>query len=139
MTLLGLLHAVRPTEVVFAGGVVFALLLVGTTDANEGCGNTPDDSQMMSVLKQAADMFMPCIEGLYNMPVHGSILEEIHETLGACLVETTAEYLSTIKDFPYDPNVMAEKTLGCMMSSKTVPREKQRFFAALHWLLLLLK
>lgn len=28
---------------------------------------------------------------------------------------------------------------GCMLSSKTVPREKQRFFAALHWLLLLLK
>ncbi|KAL1421091.1 hypothetical protein MTO96_023517 [Rhipicephalus appendiculatus] len=98
-------------------------------------------------------MFMPCIEGLYNMPLHGSILEEaiqgvcrtydkcneIPENFAACLIETTAEYLTTIKDFPYDPNVMAQKTLGCMMSSKTVPREKQRFFAALHWLLLLLK
>ncbi|XP_037280908.2 uncharacterized protein LOC119174184 [Rhipicephalus microplus] len=153
MVSLGLLDGARSRNVVIVGAITTALLLPGATGANEGCGNTPDDSQMMSVLKQAADMFMPCIEGLYDMPIHGNIIEEaiqrvcrtydkcneIPENVADCLIEMTVEYLSTIKDFPYDPNVMAQKTLGCMMSSKTVPREKQRFFAALHWLLLLLK
>ncbi|XP_065308092.1 uncharacterized protein [Dermacentor albipictus] len=134
MTIFGLLDGARSRDVL-VGNILLTLLLAGTSDGNEGCGNTPDDSQMMSVLKQAADMFMPCIEGLYHTPIHGSILEEavqgicrnydkcneLGERWTACFTEMTTEFL------------------GCMMSSKTVPREKQRLFAALHWLLLLLK
>ncbi|XP_037557692.1 uncharacterized protein LOC119434670 [Dermacentor silvarum] len=124
MTILGLLDGARSRDVL-VGGILLALLLAGTSDANEGCGNTPDDSQMMSVLKQAADMFMPCIEGLYHTPIHGSILEEavqgicrnfdkcseLGESWGACFVETTAEFLATVKDFPYEPNTMAQKSV----------------------------
>ncbi|XP_075541776.1 uncharacterized protein LOC142575889 isoform X1 [Dermacentor variabilis] len=152
MTILGLLDGARSRDVL-VGNILLALLLAGTSDGNEGCGNTPDDSQMMSVLKQAADMFMPCIEALYHTPIHGSILEEVvqgicrnydkcnelGERWTACFTEMTTEFLATIKDFPYEPSMMAQKSVGCVMSSKTVPREKQRLFAALHWLLLLLK
>ncbi|XP_050049154.1 uncharacterized protein [Dermacentor andersoni] len=135
MTILGLLDGARSRDVL-VGNILLALLLAGTSDGNEGCGNTPDDSQMMSVLKQAADMFMPCIEALYHTPMHGSILEQAVQ--GICRNYDKCNE-ATIKDFPYEPSMMAQKSVGCMMSSKTVPREKQRLFAALHWLLLLLK
>ncbi|XP_077557161.1 uncharacterized protein LOC144172285 isoform X2 [Haemaphysalis longicornis] len=135
MAIAGISKSVRTWDFL-RGGFLLLVFLASKGNAQEGCGSTPDDNLMMSVLKQAADMFMPCVEGLYHNPVHGSILEEGLQMLcrnhGRC-IETS------IKDFPHNPSIITEKTLGCMLSSKTVPREKQRFFAALHWLLLLLK
>ncbi|XP_077508394.1 uncharacterized protein LOC144119712 [Amblyomma americanum] len=120
---LGLLEGVLVRNVL-AGPLLLVLLLAATGYGNEGCGNTPDDSQMMSVLKQAADMLMPCIEELYHTPIHGSILEEaiqmvcnnydrckeLGDAWTNCLVETTEEFYKSVKDFPHDPGMLAEKT-----------------------------
>ncbi|XP_077557159.1 uncharacterized protein LOC144172285 isoform X1 [Haemaphysalis longicornis] len=151
MAIAGISKSVRTWDFL-RGGFLLLVFLASKGNAQEGCGSTPDDNLMMSVLKQAADMFMPCVEGLYHNPVHGSILEEGLQMLcrnhgrcietenwQACLTDVAEEFFTSIKDFPHNPSIITEKTLGCMLSSKTVPREKQRFFAALHWLLLLLK
>ncbi|CAN7985363.1 unnamed protein product [Ixodes pacificus] len=107
---------------------------------------------MMAVLKQAADMFMPCVESLYQNPVHGSILQqEIQELCKSydvcnndedfmtCFINKVTQELATMEEFTLDAEDVSRRTVGCILASKTLPREKSKLFATFHWLLLLLK
>ncbi|XP_064460127.1 uncharacterized protein LOC135370337 [Ornithodoros turicata] len=124
-----------------------------TASGAEYCGPTPEDAQMLAVLKAAADMLVGCVENLYQHPVPSALLHEgvqllcknyemCHEkgtTRSQCYVDLITEFLGSVPNFPHNPAETSFKVVGCMMSAKALPRDKAKFFATLHWLLLLLK